>query len=294
MDKKNAASSSAAAQKEAPPVVTKTFTAKDAAQLPHFRQNHDVFRRFLATFLPVPGFPIPPPGSDETVSCHCVVKLHYLDGRCEQSTTSIELPKGLITTFFHEFTLRTPLYETFQARFGKDLDRSCEFCWGCHKTWKEGEFATFDSIIRLVEPRGDEPLETICIGCPPETGALFHILPYAVCADSAKCKEEGKRAFHQHIMKDLGDDQLDPATMHDDPSWAHGCNGCRDVEEKPLSFLKCGRCLGVLYCSKECQAKDWEEHKTVCKKPERQGNEGRTTKSGKKDKKGRKKSAKKN
>jgi hypothetical protein len=27
---------------------------------------------------------------------------------------------------------------------------------------------------------------------------------------------------------------------------------------------KCGKCMSVSYCSRECQAKDWSEHKKVC------------------------------
>jgi hypothetical protein len=27
---------------------------------------------------------------------------------------------------------------------------------------------------------------------------------------------------------------------------------------------KCGNCMSVWYCSRECQAKDWSEHKKVC------------------------------
>ncbi|KAK5732564.1 hypothetical protein LTR17_010379 [Elasticomyces elasticus] len=31
------------------------------------------------------------------------------------------------------------------------------------------------------------------------------------------------------------------------------------------TLFKCGRCKSVLYCSKECQVKDWPLHKAVCK-----------------------------
>jgi hypothetical protein len=31
-----------------------------------------------------------------------------------------------------------------------------------------------------------------------------------------------------------------------------------------LIMKKCGRCKDVYYCSKECQTKDWAEHKTTC------------------------------
>jgi len=35
-------------------------------------------------------------------------------------------------------------------------------------------------------------------------------------------------------------------------------------EEEPNTFLKCGRCVGVVYCSKKCQKFDWKQHKRTC------------------------------
>ena len=32
------------------------------------------------------------------------------------------------------------------------------------------------------------------------------------------------------------------------------------------SSLRCSNCLGALYCSVECQKKDWKTHKVICKK----------------------------
>jgi hypothetical protein len=43
------------------------------------------------------------------------------------------------------------------------------------------------------------------------------------------------------------------------------CNRCNVDEPKDKKFLKCGRCEGVVYCSKDCQKNDWTEHKVVCK-----------------------------
>jgi hypothetical protein len=43
------------------------------------------------------------------------------------------------------------------------------------------------------------------------------------------------------------------------------CNKCKVKESEDKKFLKCGRCEGVVYCSKECQKNDWAEHKAVCK-----------------------------
>lgn len=33
-----------------------------------------------------------------------------------------------------------------------------------------------------------------------------------------------------------------------------------------MNLQKCGACLSVSYCSKDCQVKDWKRHKSICKK----------------------------
>lgn len=41
------------------------------------------------------------------------------------------------------------------------------------------------------------------------------------------------------------------------------CAGCH--QDRPLEELeKCGRCMNVYYCNKECQRKDWPLHKKTC------------------------------
>ena len=47
----------------------------------------------------------------------------------------------------------------------------------------------------------------------------------------------------------------------DDPH-NHHCSSC----DKEKCTLKCGACKTEYYCSKECQAKDWPNHKNSCKK----------------------------
>ena len=43
------------------------------------------------------------------------------------------------------------------------------------------------------------------------------------------------------------------------------CECCGRNEGKlDKPFLKCGRCKAAIYCSKECQEKDWEAHKAIC------------------------------
>jgi MYND finger len=40
--------------------------------------------------------------------------------------------------------------------------------------------------------------------------------------------------------------------------------GSAGTEEKKLS--RCSRCMGVAYCSRQCQAADWAKHKTACQR----------------------------
>ena len=43
------------------------------------------------------------------------------------------------------------------------------------------------------------------------------------------------------------------------------CSVCEKVETDTEKMKKCSRCDGPrLYCSKECQAKDWDNHKKIC------------------------------
>jgi MYND finger len=43
------------------------------------------------------------------------------------------------------------------------------------------------------------------------------------------------------------------------------CDGCNDTTWKPR---RCGRCLGRMYCSRECQRDDWKKgHRIVCEVP---------------------------
>ena len=42
------------------------------------------------------------------------------------------------------------------------------------------------------------------------------------------------------------------------------CTGCREVA---TNLKKCSTCFLASYCSRECQRKDWSQHKMICKKP---------------------------
>jgi len=42
------------------------------------------------------------------------------------------------------------------------------------------------------------------------------------------------------------------------------CNGCKKQETQQNQFQRCGKCKKVYYCSKECQRRDWPNHKKTC------------------------------
>ena len=45
------------------------------------------------------------------------------------------------------------------------------------------------------------------------------------------------------------------------------CGYCRSADSKEHRHLKCARCKGVAYCSKECQRADWKMHRKICRAP---------------------------
>jgi hypothetical protein len=55
------------------------------------------------------------------------------------------------------------------------------------------------------------------------------------------------------------------------------CSVCGKVETDTEKMKKCSRCDGPqLYCSKECQAKDWDNHNKICGASAKGGNKSKT------------------
>ena len=42
------------------------------------------------------------------------------------------------------------------------------------------------------------------------------------------------------------------------------CDWCGRTQADGRKFSRCGKCLRVFYCSKECQVAGWREHKGYC------------------------------
>ena len=46
------------------------------------------------------------------------------------------------------------------------------------------------------------------------------------------------------------------------------CSNCGATSGDGVKLKKCGGCRRVRYCSAECQAAQWEQHKLVCARTE--------------------------
>lgn len=46
------------------------------------------------------------------------------------------------------------------------------------------------------------------------------------------------------------------------------CHTCSKLETSEVYLYRCGRCRKVLYCSDECQEKDYPVHLHICHKDE--------------------------
>lgn len=125
------------------------------------------------------------------------------------------------------------------------------------------------------------PTEREMPGLSGIKSAVFYFFFYSYCDNSPTCQHAAKVTFLRY-MKGLGHNKLNPDTMMENKALRHGCTYCCKLESSAGAFLQCGRCLGIgiVYCSKECQAADWDRHKLLCKKPEGKGKARKSSKKG--------------
>ncbi len=81
------------------------------------------------------------------------------------------------------------------------------------------------------------------------------------CGEVERAHAQGK---HEDIMpiKDIFYNNLNTNQAMNMHFISAGCSGC----DKPGNHKKCGDCRTVMYCSRECQVKDWPRHKEKCKR----------------------------
>jgi hypothetical protein len=118
-----------------------------------------------------------------------------------------------------------------------------------------------------------------CIECGRPATALIHHpmsllhcdvnprirdLPVSVCYDGTFCWNNALRN-REVFMNHLYASPVGRFTPDISDTWIR-CGHCAKADTYAFDSLKmCGRCKVVCYCSSECQAADWPNHKKVCK-----------------------------
>ncbi|KDR79723.1 hypothetical protein GALMADRAFT_223800 [Galerina marginata CBS 339.88] len=72
---------------------------------------------------------------------------------------------------------------------------------------------------------------------------------------------------------DLPDDQqaIHASAMSEiPPVTGHGCKVCERHPTENQDYPRCAKCRIVVYCSRECQKKDWPDHKLSCSEADKQ------------------------
>ncbi|KAG4436597.1 hypothetical protein IFR05_007917 [Cadophora sp. M221] len=76
-----------------------------------------------------------------------------------------------------------------------------------------------------------------------------------VCVTGGMCDGKARKIVQAEIMS------LIPKDVNVASAGPEGCRTCGNTKALKL----CGGCNSISYCSKECQTKNWEYHKDVCK-----------------------------
>jgi hypothetical protein len=84
-------------------------------------------------------------------------------------------------------------------------------------------------------------------------------VPMELLQSIREIAEEQPEEFRAWVKSHADERQANNMVM----SMMRSCNVCRNYG---LTLFKCGGCRSVYYCSRECQHKDWKEHKKSCKK----------------------------
>ena len=76
-------------------------------------------------------------------------------------------------------------------------------------------------------------------------------------------RDSNPQSFLHNIMKKSFEETHDEVMDMLD-TYLTMCAFCKKLPPKDEVFSKCSRCKNVSYCSRECQKRDWSEHKKIC------------------------------
>jgi len=115
-------------------------------------------------------------------------------------------------------------------------------------------FNNLDCLIYLHE--NGYPWDEECCELASEYGHL-EVLKYLHengCPWNEKCCEIASQNGHLEVLNYL----------HENDCTMRGREQCWKCSTKVGPFSKCGRCKIAIYCGRECQQKDWPNHKPFC------------------------------
>jgi hypothetical protein len=89
----------------------------------------------------------------------------------------------------------------------------------------------------------------------------IHSLTIPICFEGSPCWEDWASHVHKRITQTLG------GIFQSQCSSSIRCGYCAKTDAMAAddTLKRCGKCKAIRYCSNECQAADWCNHKKVCK-----------------------------
>ena len=135
-----------------------------------------------------------------------------------------------------------------------------------------------ESVLNICKPEVFEAKRWMCMSCDRQACEMVNtpkldtrgpqplitdMLPLFICNQPA-CAVEARR-YTERIIKEtsrslraVGGPDLRQQQMYI-------CTHCATAKRRVTGkLLQCGRCRAAWYCDKQCQRKDWPEHKGIC------------------------------
>lgn len=179
-----------------------------------------------------------------------------------QILKSAELHEGKasIATFKKPFFLPSEAYESIETF--EDEVYSAYWGWRCTCLASE----PFSCLhCQVVIPPDELDRSTYFPMFRPD---LFNLLLIPSCFDPNAPRGEGDcRKAATKLTKKMRKNGAIRCACCNEVHAGNACFYCGDLETRPgpVLFKRCSVCKKAIYCSKDCQKKDWAEHKKVCK-----------------------------